>query len=217
MNRWLTIRKLRRAQRADIRRLRALRAQHPGLDIHPEASTSLAAASFHLDPGARVRIGERVVTERRTDALRINVRTGGELVIEEGTWLRTDLGPVILHVYEDARLVIGPDCFLNGCQISAKTGVTVGRHSWIGPGSRIWDADQHDLDEERKEQRAPVVIGDHVWIASDVSVLRGVEIGDHSVIGSRSLVTGPIPPHTLAFGLPARPQSKVGDRTHVPI
>ncbi len=191
--------------------------RHPGLEIHPEAASALAAAAFHLDPGARLRIAARVVTERRWEGVRFNVRAGGELVIEEGTWLRSDLAPVIFHVYEGARVTIGPECFLNGCQISAKAGVSLGRESWLGPGSRVWDSDQHDLDAERPETSEPVTIGDHVWVAADVTVLRGVEIGDQSVVGTRSLVTRSIPPHTLAFGSPARPHSEIGDRSTVGI
>lgn len=209
---WLAVRRLKRLQRQDLRRLRSLSRQHPGLEIHPGASSALAVASFNLDPGARVRIGDRVATERRSDGLRITVRSGGELVIDEGTWLRTELGPVIIHVYENVSVRIGPECFLNGCQVSAKAGVSIGQHCWIGPGSRIWDADQHDLDAERREQREPVSIGDYSWLASDVTVLRGVKIGEQSVIGARSLVTGEIPPHSLAFGSPARRRASVGER-----
>ena len=50
----------------------------------------------------------------------------------------------------------------------------MGRRVFVGPGSRIFDADQHDFDAERLEEVEPVSIGDHVWIASDVTVLRGV-------------------------------------------
>jgi acetyltransferase-like isoleucine patch superfamily enzyme len=208
---------MRAVQRRDRRRLRALMRMHPGLEIHPDAAPALAEATFHLDPGARVRIGAGVVTERRADGVRIAVRSGGELVIGAGTWLRSDLAPVLLYVYEGARLRLGPDCFLNGCQISAKAGVEIGRHVWIGPGSRVWDADQHALDADTPERRAPVRIGDDVWIASDATVLRGVEIGSGCVIGTRSLVTHSLPPHSLVFGVPAQVRGQVGDRRNVPV
>jgi maltose O-acetyltransferase len=60
-------------------------------------------------------------------------------------------------------------------------------------------------------------VGDHCWISSDVTVLRGTVIGSHCVIGTRSLVTRSIPDHTLAFGNPAKPHGEVGDRSEVPI
>ena len=82
----------------------------------------------------------------------------------------------------------------------------------MGPGSRVFDADQHDFDDTRPEEVGSVVIDDHVWIASDVTLLRGSRVGSHCVVGARSLVTGELAPHTLAFGQPARPRGRVGDR-----
>ncbi|MCS5637143.1 MAG: acyltransferase, partial [Myxococcota bacterium] len=189
----------------------------PGLEIHPSASPAFARATFALEPGARVRIGAGVATERRLDGVRISVRTGGEVVIGENTWLRSDLGPVILNAYEGARLEIGPDGFLNGAQVSAKAGVRLGRGTWLGPGTRVWDSDQHAIDEQRPERPRAVEIGDHVWVAADVTILAGVTIGSHCVIGTRSLVTSSIADHSLAFGIPARRRGDVGDRSRVPI
>jgi acetyltransferase-like isoleucine patch superfamily enzyme len=83
----------------------------------------------------------------------------------------------------------------------------------VGPGSRIYDADQHDLDDERPEVVAPVRIGELAWVASDVTVMRGVTIGAHAIVGARSLVTSDVPPHTLAYGSPAVPRGAVGDRS----
>jgi len=197
----------------DRRRLRGLGRRHPGLEIDPSASSALAVATFHIEPGGRVRIGAGVATERRPDGVRITVHAGGELVIEDGVWLRTELGNVIFHVYEGARIRVGPGSLLNGCQISAKVGVELGRVAFVGPGTRVFDADQHDMDGDRHEQRGAVRIGEYAWVASDVTVLRGVEIGDHSVVGARSLVNRSIPPHRIAYGVPARVHGEVGDRS----
>ena len=85
----------------------------------------------------------------------------------------------------------------------------------VGPGSRVYDADQHPFDAERPEQVAPVRIGEFVWVASDVTVMRGVTIGDHAVVGARSVVLRDVPAHTLAFGTPAEARGAVGDRSSV--
>ena len=214
--RWLAWR-MRTIAASDRRRLARLLRRHPGLEVDPTASPALATATFHLYPGARVRIGAGVVTERRNEGLRMAVRSGGEIWLGENTWLRSDLAPVLLYVYEGARLEIGPESFLNGCMISAKAGVKLGRGVWVGPGTRIFDADQHALDAETPERREANEIGDHAWLAADVTVLPGVTIGAHSVIGARSIVTSDIPPHSLAFGSPARVRGTVGDRSQVPI
>ena len=51
---------------------------------------------------------------------------------------------------------------------------------------------------------APVSIGNNVWLGDGVAVLAGAQIGDGCVIGANSVVTGPIPPQTIAVGAPAR-------------
>jgi len=50
----------------------------------------------------------------------------------------------------------------------------------------------------------PIVIGNHVWLAAHVEILKGVTIGDHSVIGAHSVVTHDVPAHAVAAGLPAK-------------
>jgi len=51
---------------------------------------------------------------------------------------------------------------------------------------------------------APVTLGRSVWLPWRVFVMPGVTIGDGSVIGANSLVTGAIPPNSLAVGSPAK-------------
>jgi len=205
---------LKTLQAYDRCRLRRLMARHRGLEIHPTASSNLAAARYELAEGARLRIGAGVVTERHAGALHFYLEAGAEITIGAGTWLRTDLGPVHLIAFEGARIEIGPEGFLNGCHLSAKSELRTGHRAWIGVGSRIFDSDQHDLDSERPEITQPVRIGSHVWVASDVTILRGVTIGEHSVIGARSLVARDIPSHTLAYGCPATPKGVIGDRSN---
>jgi maltose O-acetyltransferase len=204
---------LKALQAFDLLRLRIRMALQPGLDVHPDASSNFAAARFSLAPGARLRIGPRAVTERRRGALSFLLGPGALVEVGEGTWLRTEAGPVYVIAFEGAHIHIGPGGFLNAAYLSAKREVRLGRHTNIGLGSRVFDSDQHDLDADRPEVTAPVRIGDFVWVASEVTVLRGVTIGDHSIVGTRSLVTRDVPPHTLAFGVPAEPRGSVGDRS----
>lgn len=197
----------------DRLRLRVLVARHSGLEIHPTASSNLALARFDLAPGATLRIGAGVVTERLAGALHFSLASGARVEVGESSWLRTDVGAVHIVAFAGARLAIGPECLINGCQLSAKREVRIGRRVFIGVGARVFDADQHDLDAERPERVETVTIGDHAWIAADVTVLRGVSIGEHSAVGTRSLVLDDVPPHSLAYGSPARAHGRVGDRS----
>lgn len=205
--------RLKAIQAWDRWRLRRLHARHPGLRVDPGASSNLAAARFDLAPGARLEIARGVVTERLAGRLHFSVAAGARVEIGEGTWLRTEIAEVHLVAFPGARVSIGVEAFLNGCQLSCKSELSLGRRAMVGPASRVYDADQHDLDADHPEVAQPVRIGECTWIASDVTVLRGVTIGAHSIVGTRSLVTRDIPPHTLAYGIPAQPRGAVGDRS----
>jgi acetyltransferase-like isoleucine patch superfamily enzyme len=47
-------------------------------------------------------------------------------------------------------------------------------------------------------------IGNDVWIGANVVVLRGVTIGDGSIIAANAVVTNNIPPYSIAGGIPAK-------------
>ncbi len=203
---------LRVVQTWDRLRLSRLMRTHPGLSIHPSASTNLAVARFELAPGAELDIGPAVVSERLPGQVWFHVEPGARVEVGEATWLRCEVEKVRLVAFAGARLTIGRECFLNGCQLSAKERVEVGEGAMVGPGTRVYDSDQHPLDDETPEKTAPVRIGEFAWVAADVTVTRGSEIGAHSVIGTRALVAGRIESHTLAYGVPAQPRGTVGKR-----
>lgn len=203
-----------RSQRAlDRARLAWLQWLHPGLRVARDATPAFGTARFNLAPGARLEIAAGAATEHRPGALSFVIHAGGRIVVEEEAWLRTEVGPITLVAFAGGEIRIGARAMLNGCSISAKHRVRLGRRVLVGPGSRIYDSDQHDLDAERLEQGGPVEVGDHSWLAADVTVLKGVEIGEHCVVGTRALVTGDLPAHSFAFGAPARPRGKIGDRS----
>lgn len=56
-----------------------------------------------------------------------------------------------------------------------------------------------DLDYDRS-----VIIGKNVWLGEGVAVLPGSKIGDNCIIGSNAVVTGLIPPNSIAVGVPAK-------------
>jgi len=50
---------------------------------------------------------------------------------------------------------------------------------------------------------APVKIADNVWIGMNAVILKGVTIGENSVVAAGAVVTKPIPPNTVVAGNPA--------------
>lgn len=213
MRRFLLIWTMRAVAARDRLWLRGLQWLHPGLHIDPSAASALAVARFVIAPGGTLRIGPDVVTERVRGALHFEVGAGAHVEVGPEAWLRTELGPVHVVAFDGGRIELARGAFLNGCHLSAKTVVRLGEKAQVGLGSRVFDSDQHDFDDSRLEQMAPVTIGEYAWVAADVTVLKGVTIGEHSIVGSRSLVSRDIPPHSLAFGIPARVHGEVGDRS----
>ena len=51
---------------------------------------------------------------------------------------------------------------------------------------------------------SPIIIGENVWIGSNVRICKGVTIGDNSVIAACSVVTKDVPANAIAAGNPAK-------------
>lgn len=65
----------------------------------------------------------------------------------------------------------------------------------------------------------PIVIGNDVWIGAGSTILAGVTIGDHTVIGAGSVVKHDIPANVVAVGVPCRVMRQIteADRERYPI
>jgi acetyltransferase-like isoleucine patch superfamily enzyme len=112
--------------------------------------------------------------------------------------------PCIVSVYNPGTVVkIGEHTGFSGTVIGAFAGITIGSNVKCGANTLITDGDWHPEDPRSGEPR-PVVIGDNVWLGVGVMVLKGTKIGENSVIGAGSVVTGEIPANVVAAGNPCK-------------
>jgi maltose O-acetyltransferase len=110
-----------------------------------------------------------------------------------------------ITVCKNAELKIAHNSFLNdGVTIHSTQAISIGHHAKIGDMTYIYDTDFHEIAPDLVVRQAPVIIGDNVWIGTKSIILADSVIGDHSVIAAGSIVTGKIPPKSLAAGAPAR-------------
>ena len=66
-----------------------------------------------------------------------------------------------------------------------------------------------------KEYSKPITIGSNCWLASYVTIIGGVNIGEGCVIGVRSVVTKDIPPFSLATGNPCKVIRKIDEKDSI--
>lgn len=156
-----------------------------------------------------------------------NLRLGRGAYIDHGVYLHAlpngiSIGDrslimhnTILHVFNfrnlpNAGIRIGRDCFIGEANVvRGQGGVTIGNDVYTGPLVQILavnhvHADPNTPIREQGITAQGIVIEDDVWLAAGAIVLDGVRIGRGSVVGAGAVVTGNLPPYSVAVGSPAR-------------
>jgi len=92
------------------------------------------------------------------------------------------------------------------CTLDTRGGLRIGANVSISPEAMILTA-EHRLTDARfvEESRAPVDIGDHVFIGARAIILPGVTLGRGSVVAAGSVVTKSVDELTIVGGVPAKP------------
>ena len=117
---------------------------------------------------------------------------------------------------------VGDFTLLNGALLMAEERIEIGSHCLVSWNVGIADSDFHPLEpaqrlvdakalapfyENRparpKLRTAPVIIADNVWIGMNAVILKGVSIGENSVVAAGSVVTKSVPANSVVAGNPA--------------
>ncbi|MBC7888322.1 MAG: acyltransferase [Ferruginibacter sp.] len=142
-----------------------------------------------------------------------------KIILGRGTHIR---GHLNLFKY-GGKITIGEDSYVGDhSRIWSGEEVKIGNHVQISHNVNIIDTSAHEFDAiERAEryidmisngpwvdqgnvQTAPVIIEDYAWISLNATILRGVTIGEGSIVAANSVVTKDVPPYTLVAGIPAK-------------
>jgi carbonic anhydrase/acetyltransferase-like protein (isoleucine patch superfamily) len=133
-------------------------------------------------------------------------RPGG---IRLGKGAALDRGVTLLTTNDAARIVIGAKCYVNRhTMFDASELLVVGEQTMIGPFCYLTDHD-HAIHPGSAPGDGPLVsaptkVGARCWLGAHVSVLKGVTIGDGTVVGAGSVVTKSLPAGVVAAGAPVR-------------
>ncbi len=120
--------------------------------------------------------------------------------IGHGTKIRVHEGEVSIG----AKTVIGQEC-----TVSAFQHVSIGRECIIADRVMLIDFDHGAAEVERPVRlqgiyKRDVRVGHNVWIGYGACLLRGVTVGDNSIVGTSSVVTKQVPANAVIGGSPAR-------------
>lgn len=99
----------------------------------------------------------------------------------------------------EGKIKIGSNCFFNNyCSVNSLQEVVIGNGTIFGENSHVYDHNHRfrSVEDSIKSQGyaiAPVQIGNHVWIGSNVVILKGANIGDNAVIGAGCVIDSDVP------------------------
>jgi acetyltransferase-like isoleucine patch superfamily enzyme len=149
-----------------------------------------------------------------------DIRPGLNLVVGPRGRVHIGSGCILdrqMTIEAHGDLVVGA-CTIFGhhCTLASKQEIIIGEDCLIAEMVSIRDHNHRfdRLDIPVREQgavTAPIYIGRNVWLASKVTVVKGVSIGDNAIVGANAVVTKDIPPNAIAVGIPARVIRMRGD------
>lgn len=166
---------------------------HCAIDLEPTAKILVNKGEF--------RFGEKRNSKTKAETSLL-IENGGTLQIDGSNFIKTTSD---IQIFKNALLRFGPGATNMGLKIVCSEKIWIGDHTRIGRD--VWIRDNnggHKIIQVGYTDKAPVIIGNYVWICSGAQIMKGVTIGDGAVISANSVVTSNVPAHSIVAGNPAK-------------
>ena len=166
---------------------------HCAIDLHKNAK--ILATNGVFDFGMKKNKKSKAETSLFID-------DGGVLQIDGKNFIKNTSD---IQIFKGGLLRFGPGATNMGLKIVCSEKVWIGNHTRIGRD--VWIRDNnggHKIIQVGYKDKAPVIIGNYVWICSGAQIMKGVTIGDGAVISANSVVTSNVPAHSIVAGNPAK-------------
>ena len=140
-----------------------------------------------------------------------------EKIIQDGTWNVFQIDDrahfivgtnVICRNFENfhvssGKVILHGGVFINNsCSFNCMERIEIGAGTMMGEGVRFYDHD-HIYTTETIEKwqwtTAPIRVGRDCWIGSNVTILKGVTIGDNTIIGAGCLIRNDVPSNSVVY------------------
>ena len=136
-------------------------------------------------------------------------------------------GLLRIEEFGNGKIIVHPEVYIgDDCLLSCADMIEIGSYTLIAHGVQIFDNDSHPLDWRGRQKdwhtimdglaipreaiaTSPIHIGQNVWIGLNSIILKGINIGDNSIIAAGSVITNDIPAGVIAGGNPARVIRKI--------
>lgn len=149
---------------------------------------------------------------------RIRLYGRGRIIIGKNVRINSSLGSnptggdvcTILSTAPGATLEIGENSGISNCAIISRVHIKIGKNVKIGTSVKIYDTDFHSIDPRERIygndecNSKAIEIKDGAFIGGHSIILKGVTIGENSIIGAGSVVTKSVPDNQIWAGNPAR-------------
>ena len=160
---------------------------------------------YRLFMGDRVIFGKNFITNWK-----IQIKGKGKVIFGDNilAWAHKEANNFFTFD-SDEEIQIGNNCRLNGFTCQAKNRIEIGNNCILG-STLIVDTDFHSTASDRMTnpkaeiKASPITVDNNVWIAGNSAILKGVHIGEGSIVGYASIVREDIPPNVLVIGNPAQ-------------
>lgn len=106
------------------------------------------------------------------------------------------------HV-SSGKLILNDDVFINNsCSFNCMERIEIGNGTMMGEGVRFYDHD-HIYTAEKIEKgqwtTASIRVGRDCWLGSNATILKGVTIGDNTIIGAGCLIRNDVPANSVVY------------------
>lgn len=164
-----------------------------------------------------------ILERTKIDKAVIHIR-GNNNIITFGKNCFVGIGCSFWMEGNNIKIEIGDNCtftqYNHFCAQEDNMSIVLGNDCMISNHVIIRTSDSHPIynaEGEKTNEPGSVIIGNHVWIAPESKIFKGVHIGDGSIVGTCTLVTKDVGPNSLVVGMPAKVVKKNihWTRTHI--